>query len=1151
MAHNSTGAASAGAATNISSIRDNRPKRGTAGEFLQEHLTADARLFFVSAYFTIYAYEQLRPELEAAAELNFLFGEPSFLRSVDPSKTAGKDFKIADDDLKLAGPLRQKSVAAACAAWMARESVRIRSFIRPDFLHGKLYYIEKANREREALTGSSNFTVAGLGLSGRPNIELNLLVNDRRDLADLREWFREVWDDVRSDDNPAGLVEDVKERVLSYLVRLHKDNDPEFIYFKTLYHLFERQVRDQEATSELGVQIGFRDTKIWQALHDFQREGVTGALKKIDQHNGCILADSVGLGKTFEALAVIKFSELRNLRVLVLCPKKLRDNWDVYRLNDTRNPFLADNFRYDVLSHTDLGRSNGKAGDINLSTFNWSNYDLVVIDESHNFRNSNPGKRDADGKIVRYSRYQRLLENVLQQGARTKVLLLSATPVNNNLRDLRNQLNLVTRGDDAGLAASAGIASLATTIKQAQTQFTTWADPKNKTRVVKDLLDKLDASFFTLLDELTIARSRRHIEQYFDLSRIGKFPTRLKPISLSTDIDLEGTFPTYDELNTDMEQYKLAQFTPSAYVPDELRSKYGIKPRKAKDQLGFDQEGRENALVGVMKVNFLKRLESSICSFQLTLERTIKRIQALEAQIVAYEKKPVPAATIEVDALPAGLTEAADSDEEIDEETAADLADLVGKRAYFLGDLDLKKWKIDLAKDRRQLQKLYHTAREVTAARDAKLLRLKELIAGKVHQPLNEGNHKVLIFTAFADTAEYLYNNLHQWAEEELGVKTGLVTGGGHNLSTYRPTGYGPQTEFNTLLTHFSPRSKRREQILVLPQTGEVDLLIATDCISEGQNLQDCDYLVNYDIHWNPVRIIQRFGRVDRLGSKNEVIQLVNFWPTDDLNHYIKLKDRVESRMALVDLTATGEDNILDQKQIQELVEGDLHYRQQQLLRMRDEVLDADDPHDGQVSLSQFTLEDFRAELLQFLNSRREELAEAPLGLYAVVPAPSANSDLKQYAALSAAQTQAIGPGVVFCLRRKGGPAVATGATGVPTVLNPTDPYCLLYVRQNGEVRYNFLQARHVLDLLRATCHGREVPYEVLCEAFEQETNHGQNMDTYSNLLKAATAALRRELNKRVSRAVADGEVLERKPAARDLEDAAEAFELITWLVIR
>ena len=1138
--------------THLSSIRDNRKKRGTAGEFLQEHLTAEARLYFVSAYFTIYAYDKLSAELEAAGELNFLFGEPSFLRSVDPSKTAGKDFKITDDDLKLVGPLQQKEVAAACAAWMKQDSVRIRSFIRPDFLHGKLYYIEKANGEREALTGSSNFTIAGLGLGERPNIELNMVVNDRRDLLDLREWFREVWDDLRDEDNPTGLVEDVKDKVLSYLARLHKDNDPEFIYFKTLYHLFERQVRDQEATSQLGEQIGFRDTKIWQELHDFQREGVTGALKKLDRHNGCILADSVGLGKTYEALAVIKFSELRNLRVLVLCPKKLRDNWDVYRLNDLRNPFLADNFRYDVLSHTDLGRTSGKAGEISLSTFNWSNYDLVVIDESHNFRNNNPGKRDPEtGQLIRHSRYQRLMENVLQKGAKTKVLLLSATPVNNNLRDLRNQLYLVTRGDDAGLAASAGIASLGTTIKQAQALFTTWADPKNKTRVVKDLLDKLDASFFTLLDELTIARSRRHMEQYYDLSRIGKFPTRLKPISLSTDIDLNSTFPTYDELNADMLLYKLAQFTPSIYVPDELRAKYGIKPRKANDQLGFDQESRENALVGVMKVNFLKRLESSICSFQLTLERTIKRIKALEGQIEAYELKPAAATTVVAESLPAGAIDNEETDDEVDEDTAADLADLVGKREYFLGDLDLKRWKKDLAHDRRQLQKLYNTATEVTAARDAKLARLKELIADKVRNPLNVGNRKVLVFTAFADTAEYLYNNLHAWAKEELGIYTGLVTGGGHNQSTYHPKGYGAQTEFNTMLTHFSPVSKRREKILVLPQTGEIDLLIATDCISEGQNLQDCDYLVNYDIHWNPVRIIQRFGRVDRLGSKNDVIQLVNFWPTDDLNHYIKLKDRVESRMALVDLTATGEDNVLDQKQIKELVEGDLHYRQQQLLRMRDEVLDADDPQDGQVSLTQFTLEDFRAELLQFLNSRREELAEAPMGLYAVVPAPSLNPGLKQYEGLSTAQKQAIGPGVVFCLRRKGGPAVAAGPNGLPSVLNPTDPYCLLYVRQNGEVRYNFVQARHVLDLLRATCHGRDMPYEALCHAFEDDTKHGQKMDEYSALLKTATAALRRELNKRVNRAVADGEVLERKPAAKDPEAAAETFELITWLVLR
>ncbi|HSW64767.1 MAG TPA: helicase-related protein [Dissulfurispiraceae bacterium] len=864
--------------SNASGIRDNRPTRGTVASFLREKIRPESELSFVSAFFTIYAYEALSRELEQARHLRFLFGEPSFLEGLDPEKKQRKAFRIENDQLALNNRLEQKRVARACADWM-REKVDVRTVTREGFLHGKMYHIANHGVE-EAILGSSNFTVRGLGLaSNGNNIELNLEVDSNRDRRDLKAWFDELWNDET-------LVRDVKAEVLAYLEQLYQNHAPEFLYYKTLFHLFEKYLEDNtEIENRLGKTSLF-ESQVWKKLFDFQKDGVKGVINKILTHNGCILADSVGLGKTYEALAVIKFFETRNERVLVLCPKKLRENWSAYQAHTSNllNPFPEDRFGYTLLHHSDLSREKSESCGINLGTFNWGAYDLVVIDESHNFRNNTKGKRDESGEIVRLSRYERLMHDIIRSGVRTKVLLLSATPVNNTLTDLRNQISIIAGGDvvhdeqaNAAFRDKVGIEDVKESLRQAQTHFATWAKQRPQGRTIGALLDRLGSDFFKLLDALTISRSRRHIERYYkaSLQEIGGFPERAKPESIYPELDTQNLFMDYDRLNDEINRYKLSLFNPSEFVKPEFVAEYEKKVGN------FTQSQREGFLIGMMKVGFLKRLESSVYSFTLTLKRTLDKIKDIEERIERF--KAFQAENPEIDLA----TIAAD---DLDDEEMSQALEVGKKLTFKMAHLRLDDWLKALHEDRKQLRTIYLDAQDIGVERDAKLRELKTRIAQKVQQPSQRKdgapNRKVLVFTAFADTAAYLYDALSGWVRKALGIHAALVTGNGQNKATLG------STEFNQILTNFSPESKQRAMIASMPQDEEIDLLIATDCISEGQNLQDCDMVINYDIHWNPVRIIQRFGRIDRLKSPNTEVRLVNFWPTPHLDRYISLKHR-------------------------------------------------------------------------------------------------------------------------------------------------------------------------------------------------------------------------------------------------------------------
>jgi SNF2 family DNA or RNA helicase len=1092
-----------------SGIRDNY-QRGSVADFLKEKIREGSALSIVSAYFTIYAYEALKDKLDNIENLRFLFGEPRFVKSIDPDKTDKKAYKIEDDGLALTNRLSQRRAAKECAEWILQK-VDIRSIRKSNLLHGKMYHIANQGVE-EAILGSSNFTVSGLGLGhGHDNIELNLIVDSNRDRRDLKDWFDSLW----NDDN---LVENVKSDVLAYLAQLYQDNAPEFIYFKTLYHIFEEYLSEEAKGGLAEIQKQVVDAEIWKILFEFQKDGVKGAIKKLEAYNGCILADSVGLGKTFEALAVIKYFELKNARVLVLCPKKLRENWTVYQAqnNSELNPFVRDRFAYTVLSHTDLSREGGYTGDIDLANINWGNYDLVVIDESHNFRNNTPGRKDEDGQVIRRSRYERLMQDIIQQGVKTKVLLLSATPVNNTLKDLRNQIYFITGSEenkkDSALQDSLGIASIQETLRVAQLTFNDWAKDSRE-RKTNELLDKLSSGFFKLLDGLTIARSRKHVKRYYadSVTKLGGFPEREKPVSVYPKIDARNEFMSYDRLNDEIGNYQLSLFKPSTYIKPEYQAQY--EPTKV---AVFTQANRENFLIGMMKVNFLKRLESSVHSFNLTLNRTVNKIDDLTKRIERFKKYQTENPDVDWDTLRV--------DDVDDEDLQA--AFEVSKAKIKMAHLEVDKWLKDLRRDREQLHILELSAAEIKPERDAKLAELKSRIAEKVKNPTKDKkgnpNRKVLVFTAFADTASYLYDNLKDWAQNELGVHAALVSGG----AVENKTTFG-KNDFNHILTNFSPIAKKRDKMKGMPQDSEIDLLIATDCISEGQNLQDCDYLANYDIHWNPVRVIQRFGRIDRIGSINPKVQLVNFWPTQDLDKYISLKTRVEARMALVDLSATADDNLLNTEEIEELITEDLRYRDRQLKRLREEVLDLED-FDESISLTDFTLDDFRAELDHYSEANRQILKDAPLGLYAVVPTDPAYPVIR--------------PGVIFCLKQK-------GTDGGDTV-NPTQPHFLVYIRDDGIVRFNFTHPKQILEIYRDLCSGKTSAYEDLCRLFNEQTHNGEDMSIYNNLLKQVVTAIEGSYRKRTASKLLEVRSAVLPGIQKQVTEQTD-FDLITWLVIR
>ncbi len=1021
-------------------------------------IKSGSRVSIAAASFSIYAFQELKEQLKDIDELRFIFTSPSFTtEKADkqrrefyiPRLNRERDLFGSEFEIKLRNELSLKAVAKECAEWIRQKACF------------------KSNRTNENMMGFINvddvnympitgFTTVDLGCERGNNAYQFVQRTDAPMSQFYLNLFNQVWQDGEK-------LQVVTEQVLDNITNAYKENAPEFIYFVTLYNIFNEFLEDISEDVLPNEATGFKSSVIWNKLYNFQRDAALAIINKLEKYNGCILADSVGLGKTFTALSVIKYYENRNKSVLVLCPKKLHQNWVTYRSNYLNNPLVADRLRYDILYHTDLSRQSGQSNGLDLEYINWGNYDLVVIDESHNFRNGGKVTTDENDENPRENRYLQLMNKVIRAGVKTKVLMLSATPVNNRFNDLRNQLQLAYEGDSERMDALLNTTSSIDKIfRDAQSAFNRWSKMPPDERTTKNLLSLLSFDLFEVLDSVTIARSRKHIEQYYDTTDIGKFPERLKPISRSPKLTDLPTAVSFNDIFVSVTELNLAIYTPSDFILPSKLEKY--LDTKADGSLGnLSRFGRERGIRQLMSINLLKRLESSVNSFRLTLTRIKDFIQTT---VDAIDRLAANGGHSTVNDY--------DFDSNLDFDEREDSVFIGGKKTKIdLADMDYVQWREYLAKDLDNLRTLLFMLEDITPAHDSKLQLLIEDIRSKFANPINPGNKKSIIFTAFSDTAQYLYENIASLIKERTGLNTALISGDVEARCTIKTR---EKMDFNKVLTLFSPISK--EKAAVYPNLHEeIDVLIATDCISEGQNLQDCDYLINYDIHWNPVRIIQRFGRIDRIGSRNTVIQLVNYWPDMDLDEYIDLKGRVEARMKVSVLTATGDDNPLTDAE-----QGDLKYRRDQLERLKEEVVDIEEMNTG-VSIMDLGLNEFRLDLLEYIK-QDNDIEHTPMGLHAIVPADKDTP-----------------PGVIFVLKNR------NNSINIDRK-NRLHPFYMVYITKESAVVIDHLDPKSLLDTMRHLCRGNATPLLDLCHKFNAETRDGQRMGTYSKLLGDAISSL-------------------------------------------
>lgn len=1024
---------------------------------LKIEITHGSKISIAAACFSIYAYQELKEQLKDISELRFIFTEPTF--TTDKSPKSQREFYIprvsrerslfgSEYEVKLRNELTQRAIARECAEWI-KQKAKFRSNKTNETMAG-FFNIEKGSSV--TYMPINGFTTVDIGCE-RGNYVYNMV---NKLPSPFSQQYIQIFNSIWSDKSK---LQDVTDIVIENITSVYRENPPEFIYFVTLYNIFREFLDDLSEDVLPNEAVGLKQSLIWNKLYDFQKDAVLAIVNKLEKFNGCILADSVGLGKTFTALAVIKYYENRNKNVLVLCPKKLENNWHTYKDNYKNNPIAGDRLRYDILFHTDLSRSEGKSNGLDLARLNWGAYDLVVIDESHNFRNGGQTYGDDDGER-RENRYLQLMNKVIRDGVKTKVLMLSATPVNNRFVDLKNQLALAYEGDDSIINEKLNTKrSIREIFRNAQAAYNSWSKLEPEERTVDNLLKSLDFDFFELLDSVTIARSRKHIEKYYDTSSIGKFPARLKPISERPSIsNLKGSI-NYREIYDQLDALTLSVYLPSNFVFDSRIEDYNAEYGSDMGNTFFTQHDREKGIHRLTGIGLMKRLESSVYAFRLTLER-----------ILEFNKRTIRIIDRYNQSKSADLFETAELEAEAARDSDDDDTDLfsVGRKVkYRLSDMRCDDWREKLVADVENLELLLSMVSDITPQYDNKLQTLLKVIDAKVANPINAGNRKIIIFTAYSDTAEYLYSQVSKYALEKYGMNTALITGTVEGRCTIPKM----KLDMNTVLTCFSPISK--EKHLLLPgDSNNIDILIATDCISEGQNLQDCDFLINYDIHWNPVRIIQRFGRIDRIGSRNEKIQLVNFWPDMELDEYIKLKSRVETRMkiAVMASTGVGDDDIINEDDAREL-----EYRKKQLERLKNEVVDIEEMESG-ISIMDLGLNEFRLDLLEYIKNNGE-CDTIPMGMHAIVPSSS------DYPA-----------GVIFVLKN-----INQGVN--IDKQNRMHPFYMVYIKDSGEVLFNHLEPKKLLDAMRLLCKGKKEHNVKLCRAFNRETSDGRKMGKYSKLL--------------------------------------------------
>lgn len=1030
----------------------------TLKDDLSSEIKKGSKVSIAAACFSIYAFQELKKQLSQINELRFIFTSPTFV--TEKADKERREFYIprlnrerslygTEFEIKLRNELTQKAIARECAEWIKRK-VTFKSNVSDKSIQGQIVV------DDVGYTPINNFTTVELGCE-KGNVISTTIVKDESLARTLLADFNEIWNDSK-------VLQAVTDEVIDSITAAYSENAPDFIYFITLYNIFNEFLEDVSEDVLPNEATGFKESKIWRMLYNFQRDAALAIINKLEKYNGCILADSVGLGKTFTALAVIKYYENRNKSVLVLCPKKLTNNWNTYKDNYVNNPIAADRLRYDVLYHTDLNRTHGTSNGLDLGRLNWGNYDLVVIDESHNFRNGGKLVENPDEE-TKDNRYVTLMKKVIRAGVKTKVLMLSATPVNNRFNDLKNQLALAYEGHtdyiDEKLNTTRSIDEI---FRNAQRAFNTWSKWESHERTTENLLKMLDFDFFEVLDSVTIARSRKHIQKYYDMADIGTFPTRLKPISLRPHLtDLKKAI-SYNEIFEQLMLLSLTIYTPTHYILSSKMEKYADLYGDNKVNVGFTQANREQGIRRLTAINLMKRMESSVYSFNLTLTRIKGLINSTIETIDRFDKHA--GASLE-------LTDISNVDEFDAEDQDSDELFSFGRKVKIdLADMDYMSWRDSLAKDAEVLELLTLFVGDITPEHDSKLQELFRVIDNKITHPINEGNKKLIIFTAFADTAGYLYDNVSSYAKKRYGLNTAMVSG----IVDGRTTCPKLRADLNTVLTCFSPVSKDKELLMPGDKT-EIDVLIATDCISEGQNLQDCDYLINYDIHWNPVRIIQRFGRIDRIGSRNKVIQLVNFWPDVTLDDYINLKAKVETRMKIVDMTATGDDNLLSDEE-----KTDLEYRKAQLKRLQDEVVDIEDMTTG-ISIMDLGLNEFRLDLLDYIK-HHPDIEKTPFGLHAVVPA---NEDAPA--------------GVIYVLKNR------SNSVNIDNQ-NRLHPFYMVYIANDGEVICDHLSPKQMLDKMRLLCKGKSEPIPAVYKPFNKETRDGKDMSRLSSLLGDAIASI-------------------------------------------
>ena len=1075
---------------NIVEVINNTSK--TLRDDLSVEVKEGSKLSIAAACFSIYAFQALKEELQGIDELRFIFTSPTFI--AEKAKKEKREFYIprlnrerslygTEFEVKLRNELTQKAIAKECAEWI-KNKVKFKSNISDKSIQGLLVVDETG------YTPINNFTTVELGCE-EGNVISTTIVKDQALGQTLIRDFNEIWNDKK-------LLQEVTDEVIENITTAYNENSPDYIYFVTLYNIFNEFLEDISEDVLPNEATGFKESKIWSMLYNFQKDAVLAIINKLEKYNGCILADSVGLGKTFTALAVVKYYENRNKSVLVLCPKKLTNNWNTYKDNYINNPIACDRLRYDVLYHTDLNRTHGKSNGLDLDRLNWSNYDLVVIDESHNFRNG--GKLSGEDD-ERENRYLRLLNKVIRKGVKTKVLMLSATPVNNRFNDLKNQIALAYEGNteliDDKLNTTRSIDDI---FKNAQRAFNVWSKWDPEQRTTEKLLKMLDFDFFEVLDAVTIARSRKHIQKYYDTTDIGTFPTRLPPISKRPPLtDLTDAI-TYNEIFEHLIKLTLSVYTPSFFILSGKVEKYA---ELFDNNKSLTQVGREQGIRRLTAINLMKRMESSVYSFSLTLSRIRDLIGKTIDIIDNFEQHSSEQIT---------LTDITDIDEFDGEDQNDDLFSFGRKVKIDLADMDYVSWRQSLEKDKEVLDLLVLMVDDITAEHDSKLQELFAVLSNKVQNPINKDNKKVIIFTAFADTAQYLYNNVSVYMKKNFGLDTAMITGSVDGKSTVS----GLRNDLNTVLTCFSPISKGKH-LLMPDDNTNIDILIATDCISEGQNLQDCDYLINYDIHWNPVRIIQRFGRVDRIGSKNSVIQLVNFWPNVTLDEYIDLKAKVETRMKIVDMTATGDDNIISDEE-----KTDLEYRKAQLKKLQDEVVDIEEMATG-ISIMDLGLNEFRLDLLEYVKNH-PDIDKAPFGLHAV-----------------AAATEDMPAGVIYVLKNR------SGSVNIDNQ-NRLHPFYMVYISNDGDVVCDHLSPKEMLDKVRFLCKGKTEPIPELYKQFNKETRDGRNMTEFSMLLgEAISSIIEVKEESDIDSFLSGGQVNFLSSEIKGLDD----FELVCFLVVK